>query len=88
MLYFICFIVWYSVIFFIIFCNDFTVNFFTENKEIIIIIIIFLLFKVKVKSLKNILLISEYLGASLHEHFTQKGESEIFQSKSQLESTY
>ena len=41
MLYFICFTVWYSVIFLIIFCNDFTVNLFTESKEIIIIIIIY-----------------------------------------------
>ena len=40
MLCFICFIVWYSVIFWLFFCNDFTVNLFTEDKEIIIIIII------------------------------------------------
>ena len=43
MLYFICFIVWYSVTFLIIFCNDFTVSLFTENKEIIIIILLLLM---------------------------------------------
>ena len=39
MLYFVCFIFWYSVIFYY-FCNDFIVDLFTENKEIVIIIII------------------------------------------------
>ena len=38
MLYFVCFIFWYSVIF-DYFCNDFIVDLFTENKEIVIIII-------------------------------------------------
>ena len=38
MLYFVCFIFWYSVIF-DYFCNDFIVDLFTENKEIVIIIL-------------------------------------------------